>query len=313
MPLSRAPLKRLHSVLVSQDRSLLQPPSNSRILCHQTMMRTQGLQLRQNSTGRRYRRHHVGGCLHINTLHTQCVHVWPCSVASASKFSFWSTLYAGLMTGHPHACMDLLPGFRLMLSVRARPCRKAKDAGPVQDLGILLHSPVAWLPSKYRTTVARSSTCSCAGKRCCRVQWSARCCLRLTLLLRRQTLLRRLMAGGHSALQGHHTIPNFVSPAEEAALLALVDTCQPAWQDSNFNGKHRWEPRCLQSPSASPAVAAAQHLRLLTRSRPLSSGPMCRVYGLCMLLTDGPRGPDQRLLQRSQFAKIKAHVVESST
>ena len=63
MPLSRAPSKKLHPVLVSGDRSLLQPPSNSRILCHQTMRRTQALQLRQNSTGRRYRRHHSGGCL----------------------------------------------------------------------------------------------------------------------------------------------------------------------------------------------------------------------------------------------------------
>ena len=59
-------------------------------------------------------------------------------------------------------------------------------------------------------------------------------------------MLRRLMAGGHAALQGHHTIPNFVSPAEEAALVALVDTCQPAWHDSNFNGKHRWAQRCMQ-------------------------------------------------------------------
>ena len=32
-----------------------------------------------------------------------------------------------------------------------------------------------------------------------------------------------------------------------------------------------------------------------------------------MLLTDRPRGPDQHLLQRSQFAKIKAHAVEPST
>ena len=172
----------------------------------------------------------------------------------------WTHDWASSCWHGPAACLWL------MLSVRARPCRKAKDAGHVQDLGILLHSPVAWLPSKCRTTVARSSNC-------CRVQWSARCCLRLTLLLCRQTLLRRLTAGGHSALQGHHTIPNFVSPAEEAALLALVDTCVPAWQDSNFNGKHRWEPRCLQRPSASPAVAAAQHLHLLTQSRPYHQAP----------------------------------------
>ena len=43
----------------------------------------------------------------------------------------------------------------------------------------------------------------------------------------------------HTALPGEYVICNFVTAAEELALIKFVDAAQPDWRDSNFNGRHR--------------------------------------------------------------------------
>lgn len=43
----------------------------------------------------------------------------------------------------------------------------------------------------------------------------------------------------HTALPGEYVICNFVTAAEELALINFVDAAQPDWRDSNFNGRHR--------------------------------------------------------------------------
>lgn len=52
----------------------------------------------------------------------------------------------------------------------------------------------------------------------------------------------------HPTLVGEYVIHDFVSEAEEAALMELLDTQAPAWKDSNFNGRHRYNTACTVRP-----------------------------------------------------------------
>ena len=58
---------------------------------------------------------------------------------------------------------------------------------------------------------------------------------------------------------GEYLYPEFVTEGEEAALLHLVDHEEPAWKDSNFNGRHR-------SALATPAMFNVKQLQATNRT-----------------------------------------------
>ena len=55
-----------------------------------------------------------------------------------------------------------------------------------------------------------------------------------------KALLRAVCsAAAHASLPGQFLFQDFISKAEEAELLDLVDNHPPHWKNSTFNGTHR--------------------------------------------------------------------------
>lgn len=70
----------------------------------------------------------------------------------------------------------------------------------------------------------------------------------------------RLRALAHPELPGQWLVPDFISAAEEAALLEMVDRDAPPWRDSNFNGCHRCvEQRSTACPVTHVCMACSIH------------------------------------------------------
>lgn len=81
------------------------------------------------------------------------------------------------------------------------------------------------------------------------------------------TELMRASAVEPTRLPGHHLIPDFITPDEEAALIDFLDTGEAdtnPWKPSNFNGRHRgkaWGVKVdLKRRTVSPASRPLPHL-----------------------------------------------------
>ena len=61
-----------------------------------------------------------------------------------------------------------------------------------------------------------------------------------TRLMCRPMDFRKLLVTPHASLRGHYLYERFVTPAEEAELVQMVETTAPAWHTSTFNGRHRY-------------------------------------------------------------------------
>ena len=49
-----------------------------------------------------------------------------------------------------------------------------------------------------------------------------------------------LMQSAAQKLPGHHLFDKFISDDEEQELIDFIETCEPPWNQSTFNGPHRW-------------------------------------------------------------------------
>lgn len=57
--------------------------------------------------------------------------------------------------------------------------------------------------------------------------------------------IAQLVPEPHAALPGEYRITDFVTKQEELDLIHMLDAAPPLWQDSTFNGKHRYRSTAL--------------------------------------------------------------------
>ena len=233
------------------------------------------------------------------------------------------------------ACLAMLGGISFQIFILVNPVCWTHDWA-----SSCWHGPAAWfvahvvrkgsavLQSKGRRTCPglrhpAPQSCSLAA-----VQVPHHCCSQLKLL--QSAVVRTMLLAAHpapvqanAAAAAHGRRP--LSSARASHNPKLCVPCRGSCLASS--GGHlrtslaglqlQWQaqvgatlpaaPVCIPCCGSSSASASVDTIQALP------SGPKCSFRGFYMLLTDRPRGPDQHLLQRSQFAKIKAHAVEPST
>ena len=55
-------------------------------------------------------------------------------------------------------------------------------------------------------------------------------------------LLYRMRSAANNKLPGQHLFQDFISEEEERQLIDFIETCEPPWHLSTFNGPHRCLP-----------------------------------------------------------------------